>query len=116
LPDTPEIGKINPGEKLTGDAASDETSTDCETPRALSPPLASDGDRREAFLRHVLGTWQPLSGRELSLEDARQIAENLTGFFGVLLRWQERRETNKRGRAAQTADPMIPTNGGSRHE
>ena len=31
--------------------------------------------------------WQPRLGRELSGEDARQIAENLTGFFTLLAEW-----------------------------
>ena len=31
--------------------------------------------------------WQPRLGRDLSREDARQIAENVTGFFSVLAEW-----------------------------
>jgi len=31
--------------------------------------------------------WQPRIGRELSREDARQIAENVTGFFALLAEW-----------------------------
>ncbi len=31
--------------------------------------------------------WQPRIGRDLSREDARQIAENVTGFFAVLAEW-----------------------------
>jgi hypothetical protein len=31
--------------------------------------------------------WQPRIGRELSREDARQIAENVAGFFGLLAEW-----------------------------
>ncbi len=31
--------------------------------------------------------WQPRLGRDLSREDARQIAENFTGFFAVLAEW-----------------------------
>jgi hypothetical protein len=31
--------------------------------------------------------WQPRLGRDLSREDARQIAENVTGFFAVLTEW-----------------------------
>ena len=31
--------------------------------------------------------WQPRLGRDLSREDARQIAENVTGFFAVLAEW-----------------------------
>jgi hypothetical protein len=31
--------------------------------------------------------WQPRLGRDLSREDARQIAENVTGFFAILSEW-----------------------------
>jgi hypothetical protein len=32
--------------------------------------------------------WQPRLGRDLSREDARQIAGNVTGFFAVLAEWR----------------------------
>ncbi len=40
--------------------------------------------------------WQPRIGRDLTDEDARQIAENVTGFFAVLAEWShaERRAAN----------------------
>jgi hypothetical protein len=31
--------------------------------------------------------WQPRFGRDLSGEDVRQIAENVTGFFSILAEW-----------------------------
>ena len=31
--------------------------------------------------------WQPRFGRDLSREDARQIAANVTGFFAILAEW-----------------------------
>jgi hypothetical protein len=31
--------------------------------------------------------WKPRLGCELSREDARQIAENITGFFSILHEW-----------------------------
>ena len=31
--------------------------------------------------------WQPRLGRDLNREDARQIAENVTGFFAILAEW-----------------------------
>ena len=35
-------------------------------------------------------TWQPRAARNLSEEDAREIAENVTGFFRLLLEWEAR--------------------------
>jgi hypothetical protein len=31
--------------------------------------------------------WKPRLERDLSREDARQIAENITGFFSILYEW-----------------------------
>ena len=31
--------------------------------------------------------WQPRLGRDLSREDARQMAENVIGFFAILAEW-----------------------------
>lgn len=31
--------------------------------------------------------WQPRLGRDLSSEDARQIIENVTGFFSLIAEW-----------------------------
>jgi hypothetical protein len=31
--------------------------------------------------------WQPRLGRDLRHEDARQIVENITGFFAILSEW-----------------------------
>jgi hypothetical protein len=31
--------------------------------------------------------WKPRLGRDLTREDARQIAENITGFFAILAEW-----------------------------
>jgi hypothetical protein len=40
--------------------------------------------------------WHSRLGRDVSCEDARQIAENVTGFFEVLAEWSntERRAAN----------------------
>ncbi len=47
----------------------------------------SPGGGTEAALEETIAFWQPIAGRELSREDARQIRENLTGFFRVLMEW-----------------------------
>lgn len=38
-------------------------------------------------LQKIIEIWQPASERLLSQEDARQIADNLSGFFKVLAGW-----------------------------
>ncbi len=36
----------------------------------------------------TLEVWQPRNGHRLSHEDAREIVENVRGFFGLLLEWE----------------------------
>jgi hypothetical protein len=53
----------------------------------------NDADKQIARTRQI---WQPRIGRDLTDEDARQIAANVTGFFAVLAEWShaERRAAN----------------------
>lgn len=47
---------------------------------------ANDNDAGKQIAR-TRQFWQPRIGRDLTAEDARQIAENVTGFFAVLAEW-----------------------------
>jgi hypothetical protein len=38
----------------------------------------------KAFLERTIKAWQPYSPAPLSLEDAKEIAENITGLFCLL--------------------------------
>lgn len=44
-------------------------------------------------VERAIALWEPRAGRKLRGEDAREIIENLTGFFQVLQEW-ERAERN----------------------
>ena len=48
-------------------------------------PRAPETD--PAFLAETLRVWQPLYDRPLTPEDAREIVQNVTGFFRVLQKW-----------------------------
>jgi len=39
------------------------------------------------FLDKTIAFWQPRTSRKLTREDARQMIENVTGFFKVLAEW-----------------------------
>lgn len=39
------------------------------------------------LINRTIRLWQPRSRRSLSREDARQIVENVTGFFSILHEW-----------------------------
>ena len=51
--------------------------------------------------------WKPRLGRDLSREDARQIAENVTGFFALLAEWSRAEmpsPANETGKPAPSDD------------
>ena len=49
---------------------------------AAAPTAANDN-----FVDRTIALWRHRSGREVSREDARQITENVTGFFSILNDW-----------------------------
>jgi hypothetical protein len=40
------------------------------------------------LIDHTLKVWQPRTSELLTREDGRQISENVTGFFKILLEWE----------------------------
>ena len=59
---------------------------------------------KQELTDQTVAVWQPRLRRRLSSEDAREITENITGFFTILAEWsrQEGRdgaETNTSGGA-----------------
>ena len=45
---------------------------------------------KQELTDHTIATWQPRLRRRLSKEDAREITENITGFFTILAEWSHR--------------------------
>jgi hypothetical protein len=58
----------------------------------------------------TIALWQPRAARELTQEDARQIIENVSGFFAVLAEWSRA----ERSDPANDAKP-AQANSGDRH-
>ncbi len=50
---------------------------------------------RFALVEETIRFWQPRSSRPLTTEDARQMVENVSGFFTTLQRWSEAAERAK---------------------
>jgi hypothetical protein len=61
------------------------------------------------LIKRTREIWQPRIGRNLTNEDARQISENLTGFFSILAEWS-------RMPAIDAGDPVASDNEEVRHE
>lgn len=43
----------------------------------------------KTFIEKTIDAWQPGYKRKLTSEDARQIAENMNGFFNTLMEWEK---------------------------
>jgi len=56
---------------------------------------------RADFLDETIAIWQPRAKRTLTREDAREIIENVTGFFAVLREWDR---AERKARASQSED------------
>ena len=48
---------------------------------------AADDNLKDDLIGNTRQVWQPYLGRDLSRENARQIAANVSGFFSVLAEW-----------------------------
>ncbi len=42
---------------------------------------------KQELTEHTIAIWQPRTPRRITKEDAREITENLTGFFTILAEW-----------------------------
>ncbi len=67
----------------------------------------------DSLIDRTRQVWQSRLGRDLSREDARQIAENITGFFAILAEWSRAEEPVH---ANDTGEPAVSDCGEARHE
>jgi hypothetical protein len=58
----------------------------CNKP-AVRPSLKPWSAANDNLIDRTIALWKSRLQRDLSREDARQIAENVTGFFNVLAEW-----------------------------
>jgi len=74
---------------------------------SVKPSHAANNNLKDDLIRRTRQVWQPRFGRDLSREDARQIAENATGFFSVLAEWSR---AEMRSSANDTTKPAASDN------
>jgi hypothetical protein len=53
----------------------------------VKPSHTANDNLKDDLIRRTRELWQPRLGRDLSREDARQIAVNFVGFFSMLAEW-----------------------------
>jgi hypothetical protein len=63
----------------------------------VNPSHAANDNLNDELIGRTRQVWQPRLGSDLSREDARQIVENVTGFFSILAKWSQ-------------AEPPAPAN------
>jgi hypothetical protein len=49
--------------------------------------VKSSSAANDNLIDRTIALWRPRLERDISREDARQIAENVTGFFAILAEW-----------------------------
>jgi hypothetical protein len=50
---------------------------------------------KDSILKKTVEVWQPLTKEKLTEEDAREIIDNITGFFSVLKKWDDEERRKK---------------------
>jgi hypothetical protein len=69
--------------------------------RALNKQKSKDTQKSNAapdLLDETRRVWQPQTDRVLTREDAREIVENIVGFFDILHEWDKAERRRGRGR------------------
>ena len=69
--------------------------------RSLRPGIDSDSGSRtgrvqNAIPNRVINAWQSLYDFPITEEDAREIVENITGFFGTLIEWERKARIDRK--------------------
>jgi hypothetical protein len=73
----------------------------------MKPSPANDN-----LIEQTRRLWRSRLGRDVTCEDARQIAENVTGFFAVLAEWSNA----ERAAANDNRTPSKSHDRGGRHD
>ncbi len=79
----------------------------------MKPVHAANDNLKDELIGRTREVWQPRLGRDLSSDDARQIAENVTGFFSTLTEWSRAERPSP---ANDTGKPDAPGNTEARHD
>ena len=80
---------------------------------SVKPSHAANDNLKDELIGRTREVWQPRLGRDLSPEDARQIAANVTGFFSVLAEWSRAEMPSP---ANDTSKAHASENGEGRHD
>ena len=74
---------------------------------------AANDNLNDDQIERTREVWQPRVGRELSRDEAKQIAANVTGFFSILAEWSR---FELRVPANDNSNELTPDDEGVRHD
>jgi hypothetical protein len=74
---------------------------------------AANDNLKDDLIRRTRQVWQPRLGCDLSCEDARQIVENVSGFFAVLADWSRSERANPANDNEGGDGSTVPASKGS---
>lgn len=79
-------------------------------PTVRFPVKAANDNLNNELIERTRKVWQPRLGRDLSRDEAKQIAASVTGFFAVLAEWSRADipdPANDNGDAATAGDEGV---------
>jgi hypothetical protein len=76
-------------------------------------PSSANDNPNDDLIRHTQRVWQVRFCRDLSQENARQIAANVTGFFSVLAEWSRAEMATP---SNDTCNPSASSTTTTRHD
>lgn len=71
---------------------------------------AANDNHNDELIGRTREVWQPRLGRDVSRDEAKQIAASMTGFFAVLAEWSRTHmpdPVNDNGHEATTGDQGV---------
>ena len=71
---------------------------------------AANDNRNDKLIGRTREVWQPRLGRDVTRDEAKQIAASLTGFFAVLAEWSRAdmpAPANENGDTAASGDVEV---------
>ena len=74
---------------------------------------AANDNLNDELIGRTREVWQPRIGRDLSRDEAKQIADNVTGFFGILVEWSQADQPEP---ANDNSDRATSDDKGGRHD
>ena len=58
--------------------------------------MSRDSSQKEKLVEETARFWSSRTGELVSLDDAREMIQNVSSFFGILKKWQQQKNHNSK--------------------